>query len=338
MTIKLTFNIGVHMPTFFRKTVSTGKESLIGRLRREIETARLACSNSTTVNRKTAVNALERFFNERLDGGKDITIDTLTPDHIRGFERWHAEKRLTVNYSACNMRNLRTLLNRIVGTEGHGRVKELFKDVRTRKSQAQTKKAVDEETIKKLANMEVKIGSFEEKAKDLFLFCLMNRGMPLIDALYLKKSQLRDGRINYYRHKTQTMARPEALPEVMCIIEKYATEESSYLLPFLTSDDPLETEKQYHYFLQKYNRTLRKLAKRISTDCKLTSYTPRHTWASIAHQLGISDNDISQALAHTNTQTTQEYLKNICDEKIDGDNRLVLEKAGIIKFLKIAAN
>lgn len=301
------------------------KEPLIGRLRKEIDKASLACSSSTTINRKTAVNALEKFFNERLDGGGHITIDTLTPDYIKGFERWHTEKRLTANYCACNMRNLRALLNRIGGTEMQNHIRRLFKDVRTKKTQAQTKKAVNEETIIKLANLETRAGSFEETTKDIFLFCLMNRGMPLIDAVYLKKNQLKDGRIIYNRHKTQSMARPEAIPEVMRIIEKYSSKDSDYLLPFLTSKDPMETERQYRKFLQKYNRTLKKLAKQIEPDCKLTSYTPRHSWASIAHKLGISDNDISQALAHTNTLTTQEYLKSICDEKIDEDNRKVIE-------------
>lgn len=351
MTINLTINIGCQQPLVIEKvlnllttesfhvnggdgvtephvTKSSEKEPLVRRLRQEIDKASLACSSSTTINRRTAVNALEKFFNERLEGGKHITIGTLNADHIKGFERWHVEKRLTANYCACNMRNLRALLNRIGGMERQEHVRLLFKDVRTKKTQARTKKAVSEETIVRLASLETEADSFEETAKDLFLFCLMSRGMPLIDALYLKKSQLKDGRIIYNRHKTQNMARPEATPGVMRIIEKYSSGDSDYLLPFLTSTDPVDSERQYRNFLQKYNRTLTKLSKRIAPDCKLTSYTPRHSWASIAHKLGISDNDISQALAHTNTSTTQEYLKSICDEKIDEDNRRVLEFLG----------
>lgn len=341
MTISLSLNIGLQRPAILRKvfgtrfrdvmrgtrtsgTATAVGEPLIGRLRREIGEASLACSTSTTTNRKTAVNALERFLNEKLDGGRHITVDTLTPDHIRGFERWHSERRLTANYCACNMRNLRALLNRIGGAERQDRVRQLFRNVRTKKTSARTKKAVSEDTILKLARLDMREGSFEELARDVFLFCLMNRGMPLIDAAYLKKSQLRDGRIVYNRHKTQCTARPEAIPEVMRIIDRYSPRDSEYLLPFLSSGDPAETERQYRNFLQRYNRTLMKLAKRIGPDCRLTSYTPRHSWASIAHKLGISDNEISQALAHTNTATTQEYLNSICDEKIDEDNKKVL--------------
>ena len=303
---------------------STERVPLIERLRREISEASLACSSSTTTNRNTAVNALERFFSEKLGGGSRITAGTLTEDHIRGFELWHAEKHLTANYCACNMSNLRSLLNRM-GEEAGGRerIRQLFRNVRTRRTAAQSKKAESRDNIRSLVGLETAEGSPMDLSRDVFLLCMMLQGMPPIDLVFLKKKQLRDGRIVYNRHKTQCIARPKVTPEAMRIIEKYSHNGSDYLLPIITSDDPRTAERQYRNFLQRHNRCLREMAGRIGNGCRLTSYTPRHTWASTAHMLGISDNEISQALAHTNTATTQEYLSSICDEKLDRNSIIV---------------
>lgn len=299
---------------------------LIERLRREINEASLACSSSTTTNRNTAVNALERFFDEKLGGGSRITARTLTADHLKGFELWHVERHLTANYCSCNMSNLRALLNRMEKeTGGRERVRQLFRNVRTRRMPAQAKKAESREHIRKFAELETTAGSSMELSKDVFLLSVMLQGMPPIDLAFLTRRQLKDGRIVYNRHKTQCIARPEVTAEAMRIIEKYSRGNSRYLLPIITSDDPKTAEHQYRQFRQRHNRNLRKLASRIAPDCKLTSYTPRHTWASTAHMLGISDNEISQALAHTNTTTTQEYLSSICDEALDRNGRMVSE-------------
>lgn len=292
---------------------------LIDQLREEIRKSRLTCSESTTINRHTAVNALEKFFIEKLGGGLGVNIETLTPDHIKAFERWHGDHNLTQNYSACNMRNLRALINRIIGKDRADWSRELFAGVRTAKSDPMQQKAVDRGTVQKLMGLELTEGTFEYQARDYFLFCLLAQGMPLIDLAHLKKEQWRDGRIIYNRHKTRSMASPLLLPKAQEILRKNKTEDSIYLFPILTSEEE-DTGRQYKRFLQKYNRALHKLAGMIAPDCKLTSYTPRHTWASTAHEQGVNDNVISQALAHKNTATTQAYLKSICYDIIDNAN------------------
>ena len=149
------------------------------------------------------------------------------------------------------------------------------------------------------------------------MLCLLTQGMPFIDLAHLKKEQISEGRIFYYRHKTRCLATPLILPEAEEILRRNQADDSSYLLPILTTNNPKQIELQYKGFLQKYNRALNKLAKMIGPEVKLSSYVARHTWASIAHEIGISDNVISQALAHKDTSTTKAYMKRICDNKLD---------------------
>lgn len=60
---------------------------------------------------------------------------------------------------------------------------------------------------------------------------------------------------------------------------------------------------------------------------RLTSYWARHTWATIASELNISEDVISRALGHsfsTGAAVTQVYI-NFNKSKIDQANRKVID-------------
>ena len=160
-------------------------------------------------------------------------------------------------------------------------------------------------------------------ARDIFLFCFYSMGIPLIDAAHLKKSQLKNGRITYYRHKTHRMVSIEVVPELAELLKRLTHENSPYLLPILTSEDETEKKKQYKRFYQRYRRALIKLSAILGDDIHLTSYVARHSWASIAYKNGISINIIAQALGHANTDITLAYIKEL-------DNSLLHEAVRIV--------
>jgi len=300
---------------------SNRNQPIVSLLHQEIKKASIACSESTTINRTTAVNALNRFFQEKLDGGRHITLYTLNADHIKAFERWHLDRGLSPNYTACNMRNLRALISRLAGSEAGC---QLFATVRTSNTPT-VRRAVQQDTILKLHRMPLPEGSFDALARDIFIFCFKTMGMPLIDAAHLQKAQLTDGHITYHRHKTHRLARPVVEPQLMQTLNRLAPDNSPYLLPILSTSPSDNTRNQYKYFLRRYNLALSRLASRIGPECHLTSYTPRHTWASIANAVGVDLNTISQALTHSNANVTLSYIQGISDERIDEANKRVLE-------------
>jgi integrase len=58
---------------------------------------------------------------------------------------------------------------------------------------------------------------------------------------------------------------------------------------------------------------------------ELTSYWARHTWATIAYNIGVSKDIISQALGHSNgVQVTDIYIQYDL-EKVDEANRKVID-------------
>lgn len=76
--------------------------------------------------------------------------------------------------------------------------------------------------------------------------------------------------------------------------------------------------------LRYYNRLLDKLSSMTGTDCHLTSYTARHTWASAARSHGVNLPVISAAMGHTSEKTTSIYLADIDRSLIDSANREII--------------
>ena len=292
-------------------------ELVVDRLRQEIDATRNLGSRSSHKNRVTAVNAFERFINETMPC--PICVDELTAEHIKAFNRWIIDNGNKDGYARLHLRCLRGLINRIIPNGS-----ELFKLVRTSNCQTE-KRAVSEETIKEIRDYDLSAKPNEALARDIFLFCFYGMGIPLIDAAMLKKTQLKNGHISYRRQKTGRLVTIAVGPELEQLIKHLSQNDSAYLLPILTSADRTETQRQYKRFYQRYMRALRKLSVGLNSECHLTSYTPRHSWASIAYKNGIDINVIARALGHANTNITYLYIKEINDTQLECANRLVMQ-------------
>ena len=292
--------------------------SIVKQLREEIALTRSLCRESTHKNKVTAVNVFERFLTETQQH-TTVTIKTVTPDHFKAFECWLLKHGYSPNYAALHMRCLRALINRI-----NGNGSQLFSNVRTSNCQTM-KRAVNAYTIKQLNNMKLPFGSAIAQARDIFLFCFYCMGIPLIDAVMLKKNQVMDRCISYRRQKTGRLVNIPISQELSQLIQRLSISSSIYLLPILTSENKTETYHQYKRFYQRYRRNLLKLDKLLKDDVHLTSYTARHTWASIVYQHGGNINAISRALGHTNTNTTYSYIRDINDSELATTNEIALK-------------
>jgi len=155
----------------------------------------------------------------------------------------------------------------------------------------------------------------------LFSFCAL--GMPFVDLAFLKKSQVKDGYIDYRRHKTGQHIRVKIEPLMQEIIDKYARKDGLYLFPILTSSNHEEAMREYERQRSRYNRLLGELSKRLNLP-HLTSYVARHSWASIAYGQDVALPIITKAMGHTSTQTTLTYIREINDHRIEEANQRMI--------------
>lgn len=171
------------------------------------------------------------------------------------------------------------------------------------------------------------------------LFSFYALGMPFVDIAYLRHSQIACGKISYYRHKTKQPVHIYIEPCIQEIINRYRNPHNKYVFPFITSDDKKVAEHQYLNNLCRYNRTLKQLALMAGVNANITSYTMRHTWASLAFRNNIDLPVISKALGHTNTNTTITYIREIDDAPIAEANRKLLDKLELLmESEKVEAN
>lgn len=316
-SIKIISKTSHYFNNFIQKKCKPTPISLIDMLRHAINETQSQCKPSTRKNKVTAVNTLQQFLREKEHVFGPITIDNFTPDVLKAFERWALDEGQKPNYVALHMRCLRSLINRI-----NGRGNELFKHVRTTNCQTK-KRAVSEDAIKQIRQLKLKEGTSLDMARDIFLFCFHGMGIPLIDGVMLKKSQLTNNEITYRRHKTGRMVTIPVSKELKQLLNRLTPKHSPYLLPILTAENSTEAKRQYRQFYQRYMRALKKLETLLDTDCHLTSYTPRHSWASIAYKNGVNINIIAQALGHSNTNTTYSYIQEINNFMLESANSIV---------------
>lgn len=90
------------------------------------------------------------------------------------------------------------------------------------------------------------------------------------------------------------------------IIDKYLNNDSDYLLPIIKRCG--NERLQYRNALRLVNNKLKVIAKLAGLHIKLTMYSSRHSWASIAREQNIPLAVISDGMGHDSENTTLIYL------------------------------
>lgn len=160
----------------------------------------------------------------------------------------------------------------------------------------------------------------------MFLFCFYACGMPFVDVAFLKKSQIKGGMLVYHRRKTDQVVQIKLEPCMQEIINRYRSDGSDYVFPFLTSQDEDTAYREYKRKFSYYNKTLKTLGKLAGVDKPLSSYVARHTWATLAFMSSVDMSVIAQALGHTDVKTTRIYVEDIGNGKQNSANKKLLDE------------
>ena len=252
--------------------------------------------------------------------------EIFTPERLKEYEDWLAGQQSSPNTISTYMRTLQAVYNRWMspGIEGYNPV--LFKDVYT-KVESRTKRALTAEQMEQLRNTDFSVLTLrQQQVLTYFLLMFMLRGMPFIDLAHLRKSDLRNRRITYRRHKTGKLMVVDVPPDAMRLLQKYRDKtDSEYLFPLLHGG--LFMEEHHHRYqetLRHFNRELARLMKQLLPGVSVSSYTARHTWATLAYHSGVPVGLISQSLGNSSIRVTMTYLKPFDAEVIDRINRQVI--------------
>lgn len=152
-------------------------------------------------------------------------------------------------------------------------------------------------------------------------------GIPFADLCRLTHQNVANGILSYRRRKTGTPVVVELLPSTRKAISELQSltsemkqqgasvspPSSSFLLPLLPSSaeraDSATQFRIYSSALREFNRRLSLLASAVGIPTHVSTYTLRHSWATLAKYEGSPVEAISEMLGHTSIRTTQIYLK-----------------------------
>lgn len=257
-------------------------------------------------------------------------------------------KGLSLNTISTYMRDLKAVYNRLADEKVLAYNSKLFDDVYT-KVESQTKRALEAEQMNTLLHADIEeMPGGVRCALAYFLLMFLFRGMPFIDLAYLRKQDVKGRCIVYSRHKTGRQMTVRIPKEAAGLMEEFRNMNpgSVYLFPILDEGNGQEgrskrdgqgrkdgqrgdngrvkkDKEQYLDYLRalrNFNLKLERIASLLLPGIKLSSYTPRHTWATLAFHAGVSTGIICKALGHSSIKVTETYLKPFENEKVDAAN------------------
>ncbi|NDV95289.1 hypothetical protein D0T84_10195 [Dysgonomonas sp. 521] len=268
-------------------------------------------------------------------GKRDIRFADITPVLIKAFEDHLKVSGKTPNTISFYMRNLRAIFNKAVEEKLVSGHKKPFSGVFTGFHKT-AKRALDTTQMKNLLELPYYrylaqgiSPSTSQEAKlytawRYFTFCFHARGMCFVDMAYLRKDNIRDGVIRYYRKKTGSLIEVKLTPFLRSILDSFRSEVSSspYSFPVIKTSGSGD-RLQYETGLRAQNRRLKELAHRAGITMKLSTHVSRHSWASIAKSENLPLWVISEGLGHSNEKTTYTYLASLERSRLDMANEMI---------------
>lgn len=273
---------------------------------------------STRESNEYTIKMLRKYC-ENID---DMNFEDVNYAWLSDLETWMKKHDMSQNTRKIHFGNIRAAMREAYKrelTDADPFRRFTFRPAKTRK------RAMDVELLRKLFDYPVE--PFAELYRDMFKLIFMLIGINTVDLFNLKKLT-KKGRIEYARSKTDGLFSVKVEPEAMEIIKKYKGNENLLMLADRWSD--------HRNFRNQMNKAISRIGKAQGKGKKdsegegpfaeVTSYWARHSWATIAYELDISEDVISQALGHqgTGAKVTDVYIRRSMD-KIDAANRKVLD-------------
>ena len=198
------------------------------------------------------------------------------------------------------------------------------------------KKALTQADVAKIASYSAAKGTLEQQCRDYWLFSYLCNGINIKDMARLKYANIKGEKITLIRAKTSESVDEETTIDIMItrqigrIIDIHGNKlgtSDQYIFPILYQG--ITPEDEYR-LIQQTVRNINDNMTNICSELKIdraTTYTARHSFATVLKRSGASVEFISESLGHKSKQTTQNYLANFEDEeKKKWANMLLPEK------------
>lgn len=287
-------------------------------LDRTLEALKGQRSVQTLENYHSSINKVKEFVG---DGWERLTVEDITRCWTDRFTTWlesrHGDKPQTVDFY---LRTFRALYGHALALSDNKTDGKPFGGHHTGGS-FPAKRALHKEEVQRLLSPALRqtLPENRREALDVLLFILYARGMVFKDVYNLTRRMVTDRHIRYLRSKTGVPIDVEVVPELEEIMKRYYREDSPFVFPFLheVRKGCPGKELSEESALRRINRSTREIGRKTGLSVPLTTYTARHTWATLMLEDCQPVELISQCMGHSSIRTTQIYLSRISSRKVD---------------------
>jgi integrase len=195
------------------------------------------------------------------------------------------------------------------------------------------KKALTKVEVKSIYEYKALEGSPEAFYKDIWLFSYFANGINMKDICKLKYKNIKGVSIEFRRAKTERSnknTKPITIvltEDLIKIIDEYGTKPNAkenyiftFLKPTMNLEDEMAAIKQA---TKQTNKYIKKVAKNLKINAEVSTYTARHTFATILKNAGVAPSFIGECMGHASQKTIESYLGSFeSDQRKDNINKL----------------
>lgn len=272
----------------------------------------------TAMSYDAAKSSLESFR-------KGMRFADITPTLLKSYEAWMYEQGKSPTTVGIYLRSLRTIFNQAEID------KALYPFAGKNKYKIPAgrniKKALTLEEISKIFNAKLEPGSTAEMARDYWVFIYLSNGINMKDFCLLKYKNIDGDFISFQRAKSIRtkkvieQIRISLKDDARAVIKKWGQKSLSpetYIFPHLRKGLTAARQRQLTQQLtQLVNNHMDVIVKDLEIHKNVTTYTARHSFATVLKRSGASIEFISDALGHGDIKTTQSYLAGFEDETLE---------------------
>lgn len=263
----------------------------------------LQAQNKQLGNLRVYENVLAQFR----DFGRNVVLSELDYDVLMRFRNYQTGIGNSKSTVHLYLRTLRSIYNKGIAVHKLENTKPfagVFDGLKQR-SFNNKKKYLDKDLLHKLESLNLQ--SAKQKYVDLFLLQFYFGGCDLVDLYYLKKAQLRRGRVIFERTKTNTGTRIDLKihPKAEILLKKYETP-GEWVFPWNKTKDSYESFRRTYQrgliYMQQHNE-IEVLPDGGNFGVKVA----RHTFANIAKGLMIEPDVIRELMGHERDDVDNYY-------------------------------
>jgi integrase/recombinase XerD len=281
---------------------------------------------NTASSYRCAVRSIQKYTS------KNLKFSDITPDWLRKYEAHLINEGRSLTTIGIYMRSLRAIMNdgRTFITPAQYPFGKGKYEIRKGSGR---KMALTLPQINKILKYPLQTEE-SRKYRDLWYFSFLCNGININDLLRLKFSNIVNGEIFFYRGKTiTTNSQPKEikatlLPEMEQIIKKWGNRKrnpENYIFPYLYDGmAPSDIRKAVQNITWLINNCMKKIGTNLNYG-NITTYSSRHSFATILKHNQVSIAFISESLGHTDLKTTENYLASF-DQEERAKNAALLTK------------